>query len=165
MVSGMYLGELARLVIREMMEAGLLFPGDRGGTAFGKPYGLATEHLPLLARGDAACLTAHGLQGIEEQDLDVLRRIGGLVGGRSARIAGAAIAAVLTWMDPELAKGHTVAVDGSLFEKYPGYGTGIRETLQVLCGERAEGIRLVLAKDGSGIGSAIAGALAGSGIS
>jgi hexokinase len=161
MVSGMYLGEIARLAIREMAEAGLLFPGA-GGSALLEPYSLATEQLVSPARGGETSFAGIGPAGASAEDRAAVREIGRLVAARSARIAGAAIAAVLTWMDPDLSARHAVAVDGSLFEGSPDYQSEITSTLQGLCGERADGIRLVLARDGSGIGSAIAGAVAAS---
>lgn len=159
MVSGMYLGEIARLAVREMMEKGLLFPGT-DGSAFSEPYSLATESLTLPARGDAAGLDSLGPGSASAEDRAAVREIGRLVAGRSARLAGSAIAAVLTWMDPGLEKDHAVAIDGALFEHNPGYRADIMETLDSLLGDRAAAVRLVLTKDGSGIGAAIAGAVA-----
>ncbi len=161
MVSGMYLGEVARLVVREMMERDLLFPGG-AGTAFSVPYGLTTDQL-LPAAGAPVDASIPGLGDAREDDRTAIREIGRLVAGRSARLAGSAIAAVLTWMDPDLKAGHTVAVDGALFEHNPGYRAGISKTLDDLLGSRASAVRLVLTRDGSGIGSAIAGAVASAG--
>lgn len=161
MVSGMYLGEIARLALREMAEAGLLFPGA-GGSAFLEPYSLATEQLVSPSRGGETSFAGIRPAGASAEDRAAVHEIGRLVAARSARIAGAAIAAVLTWMDPDLSARHAVAVDGSLFEGNPDYQAAITNTLRELCGERASGIRLVLARDGSGIGSAIAGAVAAS---
>jgi hexokinase len=159
MVSALHLGEIARLAIREMMEERLLFRNDER-SHFSEPYGLTTEGLSLLARDRQAFFTRAHLAEAAEADRDAVFEIGRLVTDRSARIAGAAIAAVLTWMDPDLKAGHTVAVDGSLFVKYPGYRARIMETLGSLRGEGASVIRLVPIRDGSGVGSAIAGALA-----
>lgn len=161
MVSGMYLGEIARLAVREMMERGLLFPGGPG-TAFSVPYGLAAEQL-LFAAGAPADASIPGLDIAGKDDRTVIREIGRLVAGRGARLAGSAIAAVLTWMDPDLKAGHTVAVDGALFEHNPGYRAGIWKALDDLLGSRAAAVRLVHTGDGSGIGSAIAGAVASAG--
>ena len=47
-----------------------------------------------------------------------------------------------------------MAVDGSLFEKYPGYKAVMEDALYQLT--RNKRIKLVLAKDGSGVGAAIA---------
>jgi hexokinase len=159
MVSGLYLGEIARLVIRELMEKGLLCAGaDR--FALSEPYALTTEDLSLMAHGHDDFFSGPGFADISHADRAAIREIGRLVAGRSARIAGAAIVAVLTWVDADLEADHTVAIDGSLFEKNPEYEFLIMDTLRDLCGDRAAGIKLVLARDGSGIGSAIVGAVA-----
>ena len=158
MVAGMYLGEIARRIIVDMMTRGLLFRGT-DPAVFSSPYMLQTEHLSRLARG-ADFYADFGLPEIAETDRQTLREICLLVASRSARIAGAAIAAVVTWQDATIARNHTVAIDGSLFEKYPEYQYYIMAMLEELFGIRAKRIKLALVKDGSGIGSAIIGAMA-----
>jgi hexokinase len=158
MVSGMYLGEIARLVIVEMIEKGLLLTKP-SLQAFSEAYILRAEYLSTASSGleffDHFCVT-----NVSAADRQIVRRIGRLVADRSARIAGAAISAVLTWIDAGLEENHAVAIDGSLFEKNPRYQAQIKKMLCDLFGNRARGIKLFLAKDGSGIGSAIAGATA-----
>jgi len=158
MVSGMYLGEVARLVIRDMMEKGLLFEKAER-SVFSGPHVLGTEHLSLLARGHDF-FAEFGLVDVPEAEREALREIGRLVSTRSARIATTAIAAVVTWLDPALEAVHTVAIDGSLFEKYPGFRDGMLDLMKELFGGRAARIRLVATRDGSAIGSAIVGAVA-----
>lgn len=156
MVSAMYLGELARLAALDLAGAGLLTP--RTGQALGRPFGLTAEQAALLADGDRAGFHPYG--PFPEADRQALAQIGRLVLDRSARIAALAVAAVLIWMDPALNAVHTVAVDGALFENNPSYRAEMRRGLRTVCGEKADRITLVLVKDGSGIGSAIAGAVA-----
>jgi hexokinase len=158
MVSGMYLGEIARLIIVEMMKRGLLFRGA-SLSAFSKGYMLHTEHLSLVAQG-SDFFSDFELKDVSEADRRTIREICRIVSSRSAKIAGAAIAAVVTWMDRDVQSDHTVAVDGTLFEKYPGYQDQISEILCELFGERAQRIKLALVRDGSGIGSAIIAAVA-----
>jgi len=160
MVSGMYLGEIARRVIVEMMTRGLLFRGTSLST-FSKEYLLHTEHLSLVAQG-FDFFADFGLRDVSAVDSRTIREICRLVSTRSARIAGAAIAAVVTWMDENIASDHTIAIDGTLFEKYPGYAEQITRTLYELFGACARRIKLVLVRDGSGIGAAIIGAVAAS---
>jgi hexokinase len=160
MVSGMYLGEIVRLVIREMAARDLWRPGpERLGLE--KPYGLSSEALSLLAEGKDPWEgeTGGNLKPVERE---MINRIGWVVALRSARIAASALSAVITWMDSTLDRKHTVAVDGALFEKYPGYRLWMTDLLKEIFGNKAENIRLVLNKDGSGIGAAIVGAVAGS---
>lgn len=158
MVSGMYLGEIARLVIVEMMEQGLLFRGT-SLSAFSKEYALTTEHLSMMAQ-DSDFFADFGLRNVSAADRQTIREICRIVSTRSAKLAGAAIAAVITWMDTNLESDHTIAIDGSLFEKYPGFQGCMTDILNDLFGDRSARIKLELAKDGSGIGAAIIGAVA-----
>jgi len=156
MVSGMYLGEIARLVIVEMIEKGLL-----SLPAFSEAYALTTEHLSNTAQGQDL-FSDFGLAHVSAADRQTIREICRIVSTRSARIAGAAIAAVIAWMDADLESSHTVAIDGALFEKYPGFNNNMTDMLLDVFGDRAKRIKLYLVKDGSGIGSAIIGAVAAS---
>ncbi|MFH1079452.1 MAG: hypothetical protein V1766_04190 [Pseudomonadota bacterium] len=158
MVSGMYLGEITRLVIIEMIEKGLLFT-EKSLPAFSEAYTLTTEHLSIAAQG-LDFFDDFGLSDVSAADNKTIREICNIVSTRSARIAGAAIAAVIAWMDANFESSHTVAIDGALFEKYPGFQVNMKDMLFGVLGDRAERIKLELAKDGSGIGSAIIGAVA-----
>ncbi len=159
-VSGMYLGELSRRVIRALVNEGLLFPGA-GRDLFATPYAFRTEHMSALAANDPGVLAAFGIDDPTENDRGLLADVCRAISLRSARIVGAALAAVITWMDPELIRPHTVGIDGSLFEHYPGYPGDIRGALADALGPRADRVRLELAKDGSGIGAAVIAAVAG----
>ena len=64
-------------------------------------------------------------------------------------------------IDPALEEQHTIAVDGSLYEGYPGYPELLETGLRAILGGRSDKIKLVLTKDGSGIGAAIIAASVG----
>jgi hexokinase len=157
MVSGMYLGELARLVIVEMIEKGMLFK-KQDLRAFSR-QALTTEHLSLMARGHDF-FDEFGLTDVPASESETIMDISRMITARSARIAAAAIAAVVAWMDAGVESNHTVAVDGALFEKHPGYQVDMTDMLHGIFGGRAQKIKLALVRDGSGIGSAIIGAVA-----
>lgn len=160
MVAGMYLGDIVRLVIREMI-ARHLWPSGPGRLCWGKPYSLSARDLSMLAEGKDPW-EKKAEWDLSTSEREMVGRIGQIVALRSARIAASAILAVITWMDPTLSRKHTVAVDGALFEKYPGYQVWMIELLREIFGNNSENIRLVLTKDGSGIGAAIVGAVAAS---
>jgi hexokinase len=160
MVSGMYMGEIARLVIVDMIEKGLLFT-KKCLSSLSEAYALTTEHLSNTAQ-DQDFFSDFGLAHVSAADRQTVREICRIVSTRSARIAGAAIAAVVAWMDADLESSHTVAIDGALFEKYPGFKDNMTDMLLDVFGDRAKRIKLELVKDGSGIGSAIIGAVAAS---
>lgn len=160
MVSGMYLGELARLVVVEMIGKNLLFT-KQSLPAFFKQGALTTEHLSLMAQ-DHDFFDEFGLTDVPASDSETILEISRIITARSARIAAAAIAAVVAWMDAGVESNHTVAVDGALFEKHPGYQADMTDMLHGIFGDRAQKIKLALVRDGSGIGSAIIGAVAAS---
>ena len=145
MVSGIYLGEVARLVLVDMAGKGARFPGlDMRHIA--KPYSFRAEEMSGLAVRKS---TDPGIKAV----LDV-------VSSRASRIAAACMAAIITRMDPGLSKKHTIAIDGSVYEKYPDFSRKVRAALEELFGKKARRIKTVLAKDGSGKGAAIIAAVA-----
>jgi len=166
MVSGMYLGEITRLVVQDMIHRGLIFLGSKC-TAFEKKGSLLTENMSLVAEDNSAnlgevefFLKSKGITNITAHDKNILKHVCDLVSTRAAKISGGSIAAVLSWMDPELKNKHTVGIDGSLFEKYPGFARKIKATCKDVFGENALNIEIVHAKDGSGKGAAIIAAVA-----
>lgn len=146
MVSGRYLGELVRLIAVDHLAwhlgANILTAEDLAGIIGG-----AVPRLRELTQ-----LTA--------QELSLLQEITQVVVTRSARLVTATFLGVLDYIDPELTDRHTIAVDGSLYEKMPGYANVIKLTLAEALGDKASLVNVKLAKDGSGVGAAIAAAVA-----
>ena len=170
MVSGMYLGEITRLILMDLMKRGFIFVGNPDGTEpFWKKDSLKTGDMSLIEGDETETLQEietflrnKGLSNISLYDKTVLKRICEMVSTRAAGLGAGAISAVVSWMDPELKDRHTVAVDGSLFEKYAGFGLKIENTFKKLYGEKAENVTLVHSRDGSGKGAAIMAAVAAS---
>ena len=168
MLSGMYLGEIASLIVWDLIKRNLIFNNiPIAFKSFSKRAFLKTENMSLIAADETTnlgdveeFLAENGINSATLHDRLVLKRICSLVSTRAAKIAAAAIAGVLTWMDPELKNKHTVGIDGSLFEKYPRFDKKIQDVFKQLYGSKAENIGLVHAKDGSGKGAAIIAAVA-----
>lgn len=170
MVSGMYLGEITRFILMDLMRRGFIFTRNSDDDEpFKKKDSLKTRDMSLI-EGDETeklheietFLENMGISHISLYDKIVLKRLCEIVSTRAAVLGAGAISAVVLWMDPELKDRHTVAVDGSLFEKYPGFGLKIENTFKKLYGEKAEKITLVHSRDGSGKGAAIMAAVAAS---
>ena len=151
MVSGMYLGQVVRLILHDLI----------GQRAFETEYmsiieGDKTSSLKitkeLLNRLDIAEST------LEERC--VLKKVCQIVSHRAARISASCIAAISTRMDLHLAKAHVIAVDGSVFEKHPTFSRNMKKALKDIFPKKHNRIKLVLAKDGSGKGAAILAAIA-----
>jgi len=133
MVSGMYLGELVRLVLLETQ-------GSKGHPKLNKPYGLTARQLVRL-------------------EAEEIKAIAHPIVVRSARILAAAITAVITWMDSDLKNIHHVAVDGSLFTGYPGYRKIVEATVEELLPRQGDKLIISPVKSASGIGAAVACAM------
>lgn len=158
MVSGMYLGELARLIVCEMIDEELLLNLDTR-SFFERDHAVTSEDLSQAAAGgDFFCQA--GIKGATKRDRETFSRIARLVSTRAARIAAASIGAVVLWMDPNLSRRHVVAVDGALFAKYPGFPETMKALLAEMFSDTPKAISLCLAPDGSGIGAAVIAAVA-----
>jgi len=171
MASGRYLGELARLILCELVQKELLFAGKfpgRSGFPF-RPDSLSAESLSLALAGEPGRGVAPevasrlaetlGVSGISSQELAALQDIAFMVMQRSARLVAATYLGVLRRLDPHLAAPHTIAIDGSLYEKMPGYAAGIRDALDEVLQDRADTVTLKHISDGSSHGAAIAAAI------
>lgn len=147
MVAGRYLGELVRLIIVDCL-------------------GLSLDSDVLTAEDLAGILS--GLPGIVQfaaltvDELQLVQAVAEAVTARSAQLVAATFLGVLARIDPALQSQHTIAVDGSLYEKMPGYAPMIKAMLTKALGDKAGRLTTKLSKDGSGIGAAIAAAVAGS---
>jgi hexokinase len=170
MVSGMYLGEITRLVLLDLIQRDLIFLHEPDAAErFKKKDSLKTEHMSLIESDETTHLDAvegflknKGISKGTIHDRRVLKHLCRIISTRAARLGASAISAVITWIDPELKNMHTVGIDGSLFEKYPGFGVEMTDVIEKMYGEKAEKIALVHSKDGSGRGAAIIAAVTAS---
>lgn len=164
MISGKYLPQLVRLVILDLVKKEKLFQG-RVPAVFADAESFKGWYMDVFEAGSAGQvqtlareLFGRDLTGTERR---VLTRTCRMISQRSARIAASLIAGALTRVARRSTRQITVAVDGSLFEKYPGYSRMLAKAIRELDGPSAQGIRLKLTKDGSGIGAAVIAAVAG----
>jgi len=153
MVSGMYLGQIAERVIRK--------------TVVSHIRGFTTEHMSRIESDVSKDLSNTGRVlkglGVKVSTLKVKAEVLNIckaVSLRSARIVAACLGAIILKMDPKILSSHTIAIDGSVYEKHPTFAKNIRAGLKGLFGRKASRVKLVLAKDGSGIGAAITAAAA-----
>ena len=168
MVSGRYLGEIVRLTLSDLESRGEGFEGWLDSSSvFRTPYAFTTEHLSDIAFDDSQDLTATSMLlrslGVSDSTLEDrrrLREICAAVARRSACIVASTIAATATYVDPNLDNDHIVAVDGSVIRGYPGYQAEVQRGLRDILGPRADRIRLIYLRDGSGLGAAVMAAVA-----
>uniref|UniRef100_A0A8D2KV67 Hexokinase-2 n=1 Tax=Varanus komodoensis TaxID=61221 RepID=A0A8D2KV67_VARKO len=149
MISGMYMGELVRLILVKMAKEELLFNGSTLASSPPTPSGGAREILEKL--------------GLEPSDEDCVatQRICEIVSTRSANLCGAALAAVLRRIKEN--KGldrlrSTVGVDGTVYKKHPHFARRLHKTVRRLVPDCD--VRFIRSEDGSGKGAAMVTAVA-----
>ncbi|MFA6994739.1 MAG: 6-phosphogluconolactonase, partial [Candidatus Paceibacterota bacterium] len=173
MVSGKYLGEVGRLVLKDLAERGILFgsripwrlrkTGRFQTKTIGKIIALEPEsnHAHFTQKVNELLLTKHDKDfKISREDAVMIHVVLNLISKRAARIAAAVIVGALKVIDPELSRNHTIAVDGTLFKKHPQFQENMLEVFKELVGNKTSRIKLELTGDGSGIGAAIIAAVA-----
>ena len=165
MISGIYLGEIARLVMLDLIKGGILFNG-KIPHALKVPGGIKTEYMSYIeADRTVGLVKTNSLfrkLGIRDsccQDRQAMKKICNFISGRAACLSAAALASVILKIDPDLSRRHTVAVDGTVYEKYPGFANGINACLKRVFAKNSSKIKIKLTKDGSGIGAAIIAAV------
>lgn len=162
MVSGYYLGEIVRHILADMATQGVLPKSAKLGQVLALK-GMDLDHI-LSAKGELhrvsevaqRCL---GLEDLSKVQLQAIQNMVQLVARRSARLVAATFFGTLLHTDAGLAREHTVAIDGSLYEKLPGYAGWLQEALDELAPKGR--VTTMLSKDGSGIGAAIAAGMTG----
>jgi len=165
MVAGRYLGEILRRIVEDLGRSTSLFRWP--ASALGAPFGLDSAQLSTMAgdRSDARSGADAVLRGLGIASTRAERRaLGDLARGvarRAARLIAAGLLGTLTFIDRDLASGHTIAVDGSLYGGYPGFDRLVRDGFRELAGaERARRLRLAYVKDSTGAGAAVIAAVA-----
>lgn len=162
LVSGMYLGEIARRIIVHLAHLGCLPHELKDGLA--KPWVFESKHMGMIAADQMPGLQftrkllekISGVDVSDVSDLHAIREVCCLVRSRAAQ-QGAVFSAA------PLLKTHTqglatIAVDGSVYEKVPSFQRLYQENITKLLG-RTSNAKAVLQKDGSGIGAAMICAL------
>ena len=167
MVSGHYIGELVRIIACDLFASGLL-ANSPSKSIFTTPYLINGAHIALLQEDATEALVniAHWLEDSLHittssiEDRKALKTIASLICSRSARLVAATYLGIIKHIDPHLRRNHNIAIDGSLYEKMPGYAQDIQIALNQALDGTGVKVTTTLTKDGSGIGAAIATAIA-----
>ena len=170
MLSGMYLGELARRILVDLLNHRIICPSHKDAPwkgSFTEEHALQTADLsrieadstPELVQVKEVLDHLHVYQTSLE-DRQLVKNICHLVVRRAALLAGTAVAAIASHTG-SLSQGLTVAIDGSVYEHYPGFKAMMEEALRKLLSEDfAAKVTIVLSKDGSGLGAAVLASIA-----
>lgn len=153
MVSGMYLGRVALAVIRAHILPGLkhLDTEDMSAIEADRSKSMAATR---------AILNKAGVKDTTPEERFACREIASVISLRAARLSAACLAAIIKKIDPSVSSKHTIAIDGSVYEKHPYFAKNINLALKDIFGTKAGRIKVGLTKDGSGIGAAITAAAA-----
>jgi hexokinase len=166
MVSGRYLGEILRRALSDLGQGAGCFHWS-AAPAIATPFGLDSAHLSRIAADRTAglddvdaLLRSLGVESTPDERHGV-RALAAAIARRAARLVAAALLGTLRFLDPRLDDRRTIAVDGSLWGGYPGFGGLVRDTLAELVGpDRAGRVEIAFVKDSTSAGAAVIAAVA-----
>ncbi|KAI9025168.1 hexokinase-domain-containing protein [Phycomyces nitens] len=161
MISGMYLGEIARNALLQLVDRLLLFKGV-SSSEMNKQWCFETAYMSAISSDTSEDLeeTKHLLEAVMQipstslMDREIVKKVCIAVGRRAARLSACGIAAVIS-QQGSIGQDTLVAIDGSVYEFYPNFENDMTEGLKDLFGEDGSCVRFALARDGSGLGAAI----------
>lgn len=175
MISGMYLGEIARNVLTDMIDRELLLKRDENTSLawskeISRHWSFETAFMSNIEADDSKDFentkeildTNLNLHDVTTTEAKFIKKICELVGKRAARLAAASIAAIVLHTGLE-ADGCDIGIDGSLYEFYPSFEDRMYEALKEMLPDVADlenTVRLGLARDGSGVGAALTACVA-----
>ncbi|KAI8579758.1 hypothetical protein K450DRAFT_240191 [Umbelopsis ramanniana AG] len=166
MVSGLYLGEIVRNILLDLLDRRLIF-NMQYSIDMNLPYNFESSYMSTIESDDSPDLedTKHILETIMNiqtttlTDRQMTKKICALVGQRAARIIAAAMSAVIHKRNA-LETGLTISVEGTIYEHYPNFPNRVNEALREIFGEKVDRINIGITRDGNGIGAALAAMIA-----
>ncbi|GAA5815279.1 hypothetical protein MFLAVUS_008785 [Mucor flavus] len=175
MISGMYLGEISRNVLTDMIDRELLLKRDEHTSLawskdISRHWSFETAFMSNIEADNSNDFintkeildTNLNLHDITTTEAKFIKKICELVGKRAARLAAASIAAIVEHTGAA-EKGCDIGIDGSLYEFYPSFESRMYDALEEMLPEIKDlrnTIRLGLARDGSGVGAALTACVA-----
>ncbi|XP_002913773.2 hexokinase HKDC1 [Ailuropoda melanoleuca] len=165
MISGLYLGELVRIILLKMAKAGLLFGGEKSSALHTKGK-IETRHVAAMEKykeglaNTREILTDLGLEP-SEADCIAVQHVCTIVSFRSANLCAAALAAILTRLrvNKKLARLRTtVGMDGTVYKIHPQYPKRLHKVVRRLVPNCD--VRFLLSESGSTKGAAMVTAVA-----
>ncbi|KAL6844976.1 hypothetical protein ACP4OV_025149 [Aristida adscensionis] len=176
MISGVYLGEIARLVLQRLSQESDVFGSTTG--CLSTPFSLSTPCLAAIREDDTPDLREVGRVLKEQLNIPdvplktrrLVARICDIITRRAARLAAAGIVAILQKIgrDGTLCgttkvrkiggerKRSVIAVEGGLYQGYSVFREYLNEALvEILGDEIASTVSLRVMEEGSGIGAAL----------
>ncbi|KAF9897035.1 glucokinase, partial [Lobosporangium transversale] len=167
MIAGMYLGEITRNVLLNLIDRRLLFEGHISADinqmwTFETAYmsTIEADSSPQLEETRKILESTLSFASTTLNDRQIVKCVVQLVGLRAARLGAAALAGVLEHTGAWKHKS-AIGIDGSLYEYYPSFDTDIMDALVEVFGpDVRKNVAIGLAQDGSGVGAALCALLA-----
>ncbi|XP_031202946.1 hexokinase HKDC1 [Mastomys coucha] len=165
MISGLYMGELVRLILLKMAKVGLLFGGAKSSALYTKGK-IETQHVAAMEMSKEGLANTREILvdlGLEpsESDCIAVQHVCTLVSFRSANLCAAALAAILTRLreNKKLTRLRTtVGMDGTLYKTHPQYPKRLHKVVRRLVPNCD--VRFLLSESGSSKGAAMVTAVA-----
>ncbi|KAE8614927.1 hypothetical protein XENTR_v10008351 [Xenopus tropicalis] len=165
LVSGMYMGEIVRLILVKLANQGLLFDGTTTQALLSKGC-FETKHVSAIEDDHSGLSSARKILSVlglnpSEQDCVNVQQVCSAISTRSANLCAAGLAAVAARLqcnsqDPN--RKITIGVDGSVYKQHPKFSQHLHSALQHLAPKCQ--INFLISEDGSGKGTAIVTAVA-----
>ncbi|CAF2746550.1 unnamed protein product [Rotaria sp. Silwood2] len=168
MISGMYLGEIVRLIILDLIQQDLLFLGHRDTYRnYTAPLynhgGFSTKFVSTVEADEGIqfsnthlVLENIGIQNATYDDCAIVQYVCRQVSKRAARLAAAGLAVLVN----RIGKPHvTIGVDGSLYRHHPRFKHTMERCMETLVDKNFQ-FKLTLSDDGSGKGAAMVACVA-----
>ncbi|KAG8202144.1 hypothetical protein JTE90_010503 [Oedothorax gibbosus] len=161
MISGMYMGEVARQVLVRLTRDGLLF-GGKFSTQLLTPYAFLTKYISMIESDGKNSfdetrnvMNLLGLEHATDLDLNNVKLVCARVSTRAAFLVSAAVATILN----KIKRPHTtVGVDGSVYKCHPHFHDLMEKKVEELTIPDYK-FDLMLSEDGSGRGAALVAAV------
>lgn len=157
MISGMYLGELLRLLLLDMIKEELIFDGKMP-SSLNIRQSITTEVISLIENDPPGTYSAirNFLQGIgvenpTDGDCMNIRYAAECISRRSANLVAAGLAVILNKMNE---KDVVIGVDGSVYRYHPFYHQLLINKINELVNDGIN-FSIMLSEDGSGRGAAV----------
>ncbi|XP_064230288.1 hexokinase HKDC1 isoform X2 [Aotus nancymaae] len=165
MISGLYLGELVRLILLKMAKAGLLFGGEKSSALHTKGK-IETRHVAAMEKYKEGLANTREILvdlGLEPSEADCIavQHVCTIVSFRSANLCAAALAAILTRLQENKKVERlrtTVGMDGTLYKIHPQYPKRLHKVVRKLV--PSCDVRFLLSESGSTKGAAMVTAVA-----
>lgn len=159
-VSGIYLGEIVRQILLDLMDKQLIFKGQKSN-AIREPWTFDTRYMlqieaemPGQYRATDMVLHRLGITTNNQKDLACVRYVCNIIAKRSAMLMACGLVSLIKKMD---VSDISVAVDGGIYRFHPTYHDMIMENVNLLLKDSAT-VELVLSEKGTALGAAFVAA-------